>query len=572
MALKSQRRRRNPFGEVTALAYALPLANPGRSAADPLGLFSSRSQVGAKRPTRKGTVMIHGKSRRRARRRNVTSLASPFKKIGVTRKRRRTVWKGAGVLKSGKRTRVRRWTSVAGSAGRKASFRKYGVKGRTRRANPARKRRRSRRAAPIRRRRRSNVSRRRYTALPRKRRRSRRANPLHGRRRRVTGLRRRSRRANPGRGLRHFSRRRRNAGLGGLFGGFLKPIQQYALPALGVVGGLAIGRWGGNAIAARLPFDGPKVKPIIGSGIALVAGALLVPRIKPIPQAIRQTIVLGLAADFVARILGALLGDTGPGRFLLGWQAPSGAPAGMGRWDAYEAGLVGAQGTGAYGTQYAPIQGVGAYLQEPTEGLGAVGAYLREPQGAEGFGAESVPVFEAPAGIGAYVQEAPAGFSGFGATESMDDEDLDDVALDSHEAGVEGLGAFHAQVTNVGGRLLYATPEGAANLARTGHDVRRVKDSVRHPGATIVSAVPAGGGYQCPHCGKQGQAPSGASAFRCWSCNRAITAPRAVTNPGAQARGSVPFHTPAPSQGSGGAVGRGTPRGGIFEPLYEAAA
>lgn len=592
------RRLRNPFAGVTALAYALP--NPARSASRPSG---ARRQA-----TTTGGSKSMGKKRGSRRRRNVLRLTG-HRKVGVTKRSGRTVWKGKGLLKGGKRTGVRRWVSVKGSAKRKASYRQYPkAKPFARRRNASRgaARRRGRRSAGLLRRnargqfvgRKRNASRRRTRKVTSRRRRrntflafsnpSKRRGRGRGRsasrrgtvrrkrnargqfvrsrrsssRRRSTSRRRNvghvTRRRNGGRSrslARSWSRggRRRNLA-DNLIAKLPKVVQPVARAiAPGVVGlvGLAGGRWASGKVQelvlGQFPTAPVKVVAPLAAGAVLGVGAAVLPRIKQIPSWVTNAALFGLGLNFASKLLGALLP---PGRladFLLGVEAPAVPAAGYGYgfrgYNVTEAGLLGA-GYGMPATGYAPIQGgVGAYVPDGTP-QGGIGSYVAEPL-------EGVEVEEAPAGLlgpggygmgayvsdpselGAFVEEAPAGFGDYhGGDESVDDADIEDAALDAGEASLEGLGGVHAQVRARGGHLLHvANEESVRILASKGMDCQMVKQSTRHPGVAIVSAVPRGHGFTCPHCGTTGTAPAGVPVFRCYRCAQPVSQAVAARQP-----------------------------------------
>lgn len=353
------------------------------------------------------------------------------------------------------------------------------------------------------------------------------------------------------------------------------------LPAFVSIVGIGVGHWATAKLTAMIP--GPKKFVAVGVAAGILGlAAWSLPKLSFVPSWARNALLIGFGINLGMKIIGAFLPEGPAQDFLLGGAGGAAeqrkAVSGYGQYDVYEAGML---GTGTYGTQYAPIQGMGAYIAEPGQQLQGIGAYVQEPAG---YG---VDVEEAPAGMGAYVrdpsngqfggygvdvQEAPAGWGGFGGTGRFaddDDDELEDSSMDSAEAAVEGLGALYNQLRGVGGHLALATPDGAEALAKSGYDVRAIKDSVRHPGVPIVAAVPSARGYKCPHCGVQGKAPGGAPVFRCWQCQRTVSAP--VTNLSERstlARGGGTWQTPPPSQGSGGQVGRNVPTGGIFQPLY----
>ena len=392
--------------------------------------------------------------------------------------------------------------------------------------------------------------------------------------------------------------RRRNQGFVGALPKALQPIGRAVVPGLLGAGGLALSRWTGNYLAGMMPdyqAANPRASSLIAGAVTLGVAGMVIPRIKALQPAVRNAILVGFAIDFGLRILGALLPETSPWRNnLIGLPGAAGfGYAGFGQPDIYQAGML---GENAYNYQYSPVQGgVGAYIADPSAlvpgrkefevevsgysgGVGAVGAYVADPQALRtgpGAGPE-LPVEIAPAGFGAYVADpqalrtgpgagpelpveiAPAGWGGFGGLDDtgLTDDDLAEVALDVAEAGAEGLGTVHRSLEAQGGRLLYSTPEGSANLAKKGYDVQMVKNSAqRHPGVAIVAATRSGRTYQCPHCAQHGQAPSGSPIFRCWSCAQAITvpgtAPRRQTQKGAAPAMAGP---PGPA--------------GTFQPLY----
>jgi len=569
--------------------------------------------------------------RTRRRRRNVLKLKSKSH-VGWTHhprapkkkgNRRRKVYKGTAAKRRRRRNPL--WTSVKESTKgkkRSAHFRKYSSRP-TSRSGKAIKRSRGRYSYPKARRRRnaggkSRAARSRAAKLGWRRRKrnsakrssaarrgARRRNTSTRRRRTTTARRRRrntsTRRRRTTTRRRRNVRRRRNSFVASLPRP-LQPIAKAVVPSLFAIAGLATGHAAASFLASKAPADwNPKIVSVGSAAVSLGIAAAVLPRFKMLKPEHRNALLLGFGINFGLKILGALLpADHMLASFLLGVPTvASGGYYGFGQPDIYGAGMM-----GSYGTQYAPIQGhegIGAYISDD-EGVDGLGAYLQSPGITSG-----VPVQEAVAGFGAYlqepgvqsdifVQEAAAGwggFGGFGDTESfaggqqvdshmsglgLDDTDLSEIALDAAEAGVEGLGALHNSLQAQGGKLLYSTEEGAGNLARAGYDVRAVKNSVRHPGVPVVAAVPAGKQYQCPHCNSVGKAPSGAPVFRCWKCQQAVSAsgfggPQVATGAGSQT--PIPntidrSMAPAPSQMSGGMVGRQVPSNGVFSPLYSA--